>query len=227
MQRFHPHRPYVSSSASDTYLVIDLGASTAVRLLFLGYTNLTSAATYRLRAASSEANLTSAPSEDTGVLAFDAQGDSAPHLLHLLPSAWTYRYWRVDIANAGGFSAGRLYLANPWQARVNMDYGAAWGINDRSVIKRSSGGVPYVNAKTITRTFTCTLAHQSEAEARGFLYRLYLARGEHRDVLVCSNPASAYLRDETIYGLLEANTIINTDFGQFENKLTIEEIPAS
>lgn len=57
-----------STSLTSQYIVADLGSAKAVDTIALMFTNLTSAATMRIRGATSQANLTASPGYDSSTI---------------------------------------------------------------------------------------------------------------------------------------------------------------
>ncbi|BBK37677.1 hypothetical protein STAQ_27550 [Allostella sp. ATCC 35155] len=118
-----------NASTSSTIRVFDLGAARSIRLVAITSHNLSAAATVRVRAASSEAGLTSGPAVDVTQNAWLGANTPAtnttrrgtrlrmPCALVVLSADQNYRWWRVDIADSGNpdgyVKIGYLQL---WQA---------------------------------------------------------------------------------------------------------------
>jgi len=127
-----PYRVWRSSTVGTQYLILDLGGSTRVRCIWLGYTNLTSDAFWSIRAADTEGALPSAPFIRTYSSFWpdpSISGWSRIHGFHWIPDADTveFRWWRIQLTDptnpAGFLEAGRLYVSDGWRPSRGARYG--------------------------------------------------------------------------------------------------------
>lgn len=228
------------------YVVADLGAAKAINLIALLAHTGTSRSYGRIRAASSEAGLTSTPGYDSGPLplrshqsGYDAswaagvadEGYGAlerNHFLKFLTTPQSYRWWRIDIEdpNASFFDAGRLYLSAAWQAQTNMDYGLAEGITDPSLNTRTVSGRISSKRNPKRRWAGWKLSFATEQEMRERAFDIEWARGETDDVLFLPDPdLGPYTQKRTIYGQLKGlEPIVSAYYAIFEKSFRIEEI---
>ena len=150
--------------AASTKFDADLGEAMAINAVGLIGTNLTTAATYRIRGAS-DAGFTSVL-HDSGTVSAATQ---TPNLIHAITAAITARYWRVeltDTANPAGYvQAGRLFIGAGWQAAVNASFGTGLGYESATVMEQSLGGVDYPDKRTPRRVFRFDLDWLTDAEA--------------------------------------------------------------
>jgi len=203
------------TTGTTEYVVADLLSAKSITLVWLGFTNLTSAATWRIRGATSEANLTGAPGYDSGSLTFwprndlDDLGYERFHGFHVLPSVQTFRYWRIDLVDVGNtdgyLQAGRLYIANPWEP--SRGKGFQWnppGILPRSTSAQSMGGQTYLNEKPPRTVASLTIRMTDEDDAFENASVLDRLRRDSRDILIIFDPDNVdRLMDWTIYGVME------------------------
>ncbi len=233
LQAMQPEACCRFTSLSGMEITADLGAAAAIDTVWLGYTNATSAATWRVRAASSQAGLTSSPGYDSGsVSVWPASGlddwDKVGGLLWL-SAAQTYRWWRIDIADAanpaGYFDIGRLYLADAWNAGGIM-FGWSIGFLDDSPVERARGGQMHPSERPRRREAAFTLRGKSEADMYANAFALDQLRGRSKDVLAVRNPTqTTFLQHQTIYGLMTAlRPIVNTTYNVFRKQYRIEEL---
>ena len=136
-------------AVSGVNLVVDLGAAAAIGMAALINTNLTSGATWRIRGATSEANLTASPGYDSGTVSAWPAAASTEIFGYVNPlsipaAPQSYRYWRIDLTDAsnpaGYLQAGRLVLATVIEPGRNFRRGRQVGWSDPSVKKRTRGG---------------------------------------------------------------------------------------
>lgn len=212
----------------------DLGATKTFDTFAMLYTNATAAATWRIRTANTEANLTAAPTYDSGTVAMLASTDfgdfDRPHAFLRRTPALSNRWVRFDITNAANpdnvFKVGRLYIANSWQPTRNMRFGWQLGFIDQSVRTPTSGGQTYINRKDQLRTVALTLSFMSRSEMFSNAYELFRLRGDSKDVLMILDPSEAtHLNKLIVYGLLEQrNQIVNQLLNFYETELFLTEL---
>lgn len=218
MQPYEVWRTLTPAAAS---LVFDLQSAQTINLVALLFTNASATATWRIRGATSEANLTAAPGYDSGALTIWPVGVPGAGLsirrtvdaIKFLaaaggPGAQTFRWWRIDIADAanpsGWFQAGRVYIAAANQPQRNLAYG--WGIRPvaPALRRRSAGGqLHVVSGARGGRVLRFELRWMTEAEAMGWLFDLAQQRGSSRDVLAIRDPDRPELfAVQAVYGLM-------------------------
>lgn len=212
------------------YLVIDLGAVTAFNLIALLFTNLQQAATWRIRTADTEANLTASPTYDsTAVTAspWDTAADRR-HAFKFLAAGWSNRWLRIDLDDTGNadgvIDIGRLCIANAYQSTRNITYGVSYGFTDTSQRDRSSAGNTIVNRQGIIPTLAFDIRLDNEAEYYANTYRIQQACGGSRPVLVITEPNHATLAHEKIYYGLLSPTVrtVNDAYRIFSQRYEIE-----
>lgn len=234
LQSLPPTDVWRTADIAGAYVVADLGAAYAIDVVGMLYTNATSAATARVRGADTEANLTAAPGYDSGTVNHRPVDASAlwgrSPFLHFPTTAQSYRWWRVDIADAangdGYYQAGRLYLSSAWVPSVNAQYGWDMVFVDAAGIDRVAGGAGIPREVGRFRQMRFNLDFLEEAEIYDNAFRLDRLRGTAKDVLVVmDSDDTARLLDQTIYGVLRGlRPIVNTAFSVFQKGYVIEEL---
>lgn len=244
-----PKQVWRATDATAAYVEIDLGAAYAIDLIGLLSHNASYSASCRVRAATSQPNLTASPGYDSGLLparshqsGYDAAwlaGVSDPtygaldknHFIKWLSSSpQTYRWWRLDIndpsSSGGYFDAGRLYISNAWQPATNIDYGIAEGIVDNSRKNRSRSGVMTSVELTKFRYAEFNLSFASETEMFDNAFEIERLRGRTKDILFMPDPTMTNnLQRRTIHGLMEnLQPIVNANFALFQKSFRIEEL---
>lgn len=224
-----------------SWVEVDLGAASAINLVALLHHNLGSAATWRIRAAATQGDLTAAPGYDsTAITAWPTAGledwGTVNSVLWLAAAPQSFRWWRIDLADAanpaGFLEAGRLYIADAWQPSRNLEYGWSTAWQDPSEFALALGGQEYAVERRRRRLiqFTIPIVAESqaaaEAEAYGKAFELQRLRGLSGDVLAIRDPDNAaQLQRQTIYGrMAELRPIVNTAFNIFTTRFAFREM---
>lgn len=232
-----PGRKARFSTPGAAHIVLDLGSAQAITLAMLGAHNGSAAGTWRVRGATSEANLTAAPGFDSGagVSLWPATGKAEADVQHSFInfSAETYRWWRIDVADAGNadgyFEAGRIILANAWAPAVNFGYGAGIGWIDPSPIDQGVAGHMHPLGRPGHRVMTLPFRLLSEADALGGLYELERLLGARRDVFaVLDKEDTTQLHRRMMHGLMRGTTapLSIEFFKRYGTNLRIQELVA-
>lgn len=228
LQRMQPRYAWRSLNPAATVLEIDMATAAAFNLVALLFTNATAAATWRIRAATSQANLTAAPGYDSGVLTIWPVGvpglglatwpwvDAIKFLAGASgPGAQTFRWWRIDIADAanpdGFFEAAQLILDVAVQFSHNLVYGWSVRPTDQSARLRAAGGQILPVAGGQGRILRYELRWGSEAEMYGAALDIDRLRGSSRPIFVIRDPDRPDLYPaQALYGLQGApSDIVN------------------
>lgn len=210
LKRYMPFdRWRTPSGTTQAYLTVDFGSATPVRLIWLGYTNASSEATWRIRAAATEAALTADPVYDSGTLshwpAYDLSTWNRTHAVLMLQGAIAYRWWRIDVNNVNSpdnyYEAGRLYMSDPWTPTRGMDFGSTINMVDPSPKSRSLGGVGYTKRRGVWREASFRFSALSLNELLGYAEPIERLRRSTQDVLVLLKTDEPRMHmDRTLYG---------------------------
>ncbi len=177
------------------FATLDLGAAPAIDTLYFGSHNGSNAATVRVRAAASEANLTASPGFDaTYDLNVVDVAEAWPHLnsLRTLGPSQSWRWWRFDFLDAanpaGYFEIGRLILASAFRPTTNFGFGSSAGWIDTSTVAETAGGglVPTEGGRR--RVWEPLFNTLSAEEAWGDLFEFDRLRGLSRDLVFAMDP---------------------------------------
>lgn len=218
---------------------VDLTAAIGVNVFAFGPHNGSASAQVRIRAATSQAALTSSPSYDSGLIsAWPATGRPTGYGYEsdkLWSFFWfdpvkTFRYWRLDVSDASNpdefFDIGRLYIADAWQPLIGARTGASKGFSDPSEHQLAIGGQTWVVSRSRSRTLDLTLGFMSEDEMETNVYEIQRRRGIAKDILLVRDPlATTHLHRNLIYGLMtDLPAIINAHYGLFEARFVVKEL---
>lgn len=233
LQLMQPTDRWETNNLTSLYLELDRGSAMTWNQVALLFTNATSSATWRIRAATTQANLTASPSHDSTTITLWASTGldtwDRRHGLYWLPAGHSSRWLRIDITDGSNpdtvFRAGRLYVANAWQMSRGRLFGdSALGWIDPSVRTVLPNGQIMVRRSSPRPLSRFTIVSTTESEFKNNADELDRLRGGSRDVLVVIDPGdSSYLHRNMIYGLqaLEGS-IFNPTAGVFEHQYTIE-----
>lgn len=214
---------------------IDLGAAKTINLVAGLFANATSAATWRIRAAASKAELTGGPTIlDTGAVTFWASAGletwDRTHGLYWNAAGVSARWWRLDFddgANPDGvFRMGRLYIDAAFQGAHNFNYGANFGFDDKTKVNETlDGAIDTVPGRKIP-ALDLTLDFLSEAELFANHYEIARRQGHGKDVLVILDPDEAtYLMQMIYYGRLTAGRPLSLPgFNRYRMRLSMKGI---
>lgn len=243
-----PSEVWRAPDLESAYVELDLLSSTAINLLWIGYTNCSPDATMRWRAAATQGDLTADPAYDSGAInvwphaAIETDWDYM-HGLHWLGAsgAQTYRWWRLDLADPaprgpkqnGAFTAasylqaGRIILAKAWQPPRNLRYGWGNGWLDPSPSQESAAGQTYSDELARKRRMTFTLQAETEDELYENAFQIDRRFGASRGFLVSRDPSNARrLMDQTIYGRNTdvSEPIVNHNFKIYAKRYGLTEL---
>lgn len=181
-------------------IIVDFGAAQDIGAIFWGNTNITDQATLRVRAATSEANLTANPGYDGTVLnAWPAASgvDIRKHGLYVNPFEFfsadkSFRWWRFDWSDptnlSTSLSIGRLVMVKPFFPSVNAAFGLNFSSEDLSLKTLTVDGQPSINRRSRLRRLEFSLELLTDAEAFDTIYPAELLVGTSQDILICARP---------------------------------------
>jgi hypothetical protein len=225
-QRHLSRKWYTAPAVNSSFIVLDLGASLSCQLLAVLGTNLTSAATVRVRGSVTDPTATGSLAVDTGVVSAGVK-DGYGAIYKDLVAAVASRYWRIDIADASltQLKVGGVFLGPRWAPSVNQEYGWSVRVADPSLVDESYGGQEYDDVRPQRRVLTFGLNYLDEAEMYGNAFALAVAKGVRGDVLAVHNSlGSAYLSEQSVFGRLRVNEpLIHAAARIFRQKFEIWE----
>ena len=236
LQAMYPGQVCRFTSLAGMAIVADLGAPYAINLVALVMHSATAAASWRIRGASSQANLTAAPGYDSGTVSLwpsSGQPSGWPKATSslFLAGAQTYEWWRIDLADAanpaGYLDIGRLYLAAAWQPSRNHKTDWSLAYVDDTLVTKSLSGINFVTPRPPRRKVDWTIEFLSETEMKENALELDRLRGASKDVLAIRDPgATTELQHDTVQGLqtLQPVTIGAPSPVLWSKKFTIEEL---
>jgi len=206
-------------------LTLDLGASLPCSVLALLGSNLTSAATVRLRGSDTDPTAAAGDAYDSGSLSAGVKAGYGAVYKGFTSAA--ARYWRVDLADASlsdNLEVGRLFLGPSWAPTYGQSWGWSVELDEQTKVAYSRGGQAYPSELPQARVISFNLDFGTEAEMYGNAFAMARQNGLARDVLAIHDIAGAYLSEQAVFGLLTAHTPLVQEKHQiFRQKFTIKE----
>ena len=219
---------YTVAGVTAATLLFDMGSSVACAILAVLGTNLTTAATFRLRGSDSDATGVTGEKYDSGTLNASSYGVKTGYgNVYLSFTSAAARYWLLNLSDASVplLQVGRVFLGPKWTPTLNQGFGWSVTPQDESKVTRSYGGQAFVDERPQRRIIQFTLNFISEAEMYANAFAMARASGVARDVLAVNDiAASGYLAEQAVYGLCTASEpLVHENYGAFRQKFSIEE----
>lgn len=224
----HPHlarKWHTPAGVKSSHLLYDMLASRTVRILMVVGTNLTPAATYRVRASDLDPAALANLLLDTTTLAAGVKaGYGAIYKTFTQTAA---RYWRVDLADndvASNLQIGRAVLMPAWTIDRVLLFG--WGVTwqDDSPKRRSRGGQKYPDVLPRYRVLEFTLGYLTEDEVYDNAFAAARANGAVKDVLAIPHETGARVSEQAVWGTLAVSEpVVHVQKNIFRQKFRIEE----
>ena len=205
LQTMQPAQVWRSTSAVAQYIDVVFPYPVAANALAIVAPNVTAAGVFRARGANTSAEVTASPAVDTGFQSmWPATGK--PNVfdwpVHISLLRWSndalYRYWRIDIADAGTvltyIEAGRLVLGRAWQPTTNFDYGGTpIGYAPADVQQPTSYGRTFTDRRTVSppRIFEVSAYALNRREALDGIAEIQRLRGTWGDVICALDPGES------------------------------------
>lgn len=217
------------SSLTGMYLEANLGVSCGISYIWLGYTNASEGASVRIRAATSQANLTASPVYDVTVphwpFGSDLNDWPINHFYHNLldDSTIIATWWRLDITDdvnpAGFYQAGRIafvptlvllsgtYVPQSkylWQASAGLvPSGLSTNPNEEVRRVRSEAGQVFPKIRPRPRVISAPFRGIPKAEAYDSVDTIARLRGVSETVIFIADPDDLrFIHQQTVYGLI-------------------------
>ncbi|WP_454735362.1 hypothetical protein [Cupriavidus necator] len=150
-------------------------------------------------------------------------------LLIVLPRPLSARYVRFefdDTTNPDGYlEFGRVFLGSGWQPVKNAAYGATFGWETDTTVRRSLGGTPYFDPKPTRRVHHFELDSLNKDEALGRVFELQRSAGVHKEVLVIwdkDDPVNL-IRQSYLARLRQLNPLAQPFFNNYSTTIETEE----
>jgi hypothetical protein len=238
-----------STTTSGT-ITATMTAATTINCVVLPFTNLTNAATMRVRGYTNAADVVgTAPtifdttalaccpftnaavfgwdSNTPGVAKFSNGGGVYASLFFTGGSVRKIVVDLVDTGNPSGYiEASRLVTGAYWSPTTNADYGAQIGWNDNSQHTRNDAGDLLTDVKPHAKTLTLNFSNASPSDREALMKIMRNGMGSPLYISVFPNDSDKNLeQDYQIYGKLsQQSQIAIARYAAYSTGLTIDEI---
>jgi hypothetical protein len=212
-----------SNNQTTTWVRANFASQQSIAWIALGGTNLTAAATVRVRVSTADATGVAGDAYDTSVIAAGVDPNYGL-LLHIPPTPRTGICVRLDLVDTSVpyHQAGRLWagaiLLRPF---VNYGYGASDIYEDLGDVGRARSGAEWVEEIKRLRGFQMTFPGLSPAD-KIVMESLMRVGGLTRDWLLCKDTASDNLGRDSVVGLArELTPVTNSTLNRHTVRLTV------
>lgn len=226
----HPHlsrKWHTAAGVKSAAITFDLGSSQSCALLAVLGTNLTSAATMRLRASNTDPTGAAGEVYDSTTISAGVHDDFKA--VYKSFNAASARYWRLDLTDTtvpDNVQVGRIFLGPKWTPTYGQSWDWAPDVEDPSRVQESYAGQLYAEELPKKRRLVFTLSYMSEAEAMENAHKLRRACGVTRGVLVIPMENGSYISHQAVWGRLTERSapIPHRTPKEWAQKYEIEEI---
>jgi hypothetical protein len=228
VQHIHLSRKWHTAvGVKSAALILDMLAAVSCSLLAVLGTNLTSAATLRLRASNTDPTGAAGELLDTGTVSAGVHDDFKA--IYKSFTATSARYWRLDLTDntvPDNLQIGRVFLGPKWTPTYGMSWDWAPDVEDPSRVEESYGGQLYAEELPKKRRLVFTLSYMSEAEAMTNAHKLRRACGVTRGVLAIPLENGSYVSHQAVWGRMTERSapIPHRRPTEWAQKFEIEEI---
>lgn len=236
VQTFQPEKVWRTAGLTNMRLIFDFGSAVTINTAFAMFTNLTSAATMKIRGATTEANLAAAPGYDSGTITAldsgipsDWDRPSAFKHIGTDPSYrwWDWQFW--DAANPDGYiEVGKVVLDDPWIFAYNLDFDHPMGWEESSLQHRAQGGRSSVTDRqgSQRRKIDFTLKGQSKADMYNNALEMDRVIGLRGGIIFSLDiEDTTYRHMETIYcQMKELTPVVHERLSMFDKRYSLREV---
>jgi hypothetical protein len=219
IQNPHVVRRWRGNDGTTDFFVADFGALTSIdTVAVLGITGTQ----IRIRVSSVDSTGAAGDIFDGGSVSVDQNYLSS---ICLITSVVTGRYLRVDISTTGAFvEAGRLFAG--LKTKFSYNYTAGWKRTwvDPSTRTKTLSGQTQIFQRPSYRTYDVSFDFITQSDRDGFVEAIDMVNSLKTDVLFVSNPASANLSRDSVWGLMTTLTpVIQPSVATYTKEYQIEE----
>ena len=207
-------------SSTTAHVVIDFGSAVVRDTLVLGWVKLdASDATFQLRAATSEGDLTASPGYDSGPITVWPSGSDLSRYLRPHRSfefiAQTFRWWRIDI-NDGSSTYGHIELSRLMLGeRIEPDRSLPDPLSNQgeepAPVLTSRGGEGVAQFRGFYNQMPASWPFITEADHAN-MWSTFEERGAHGDIALVTKPESIYPMLYIRIGRVTSRSISTNEF---------------
>jgi hypothetical protein len=215
----HIARKWRGSTAGGDSIIIDLGSLISIdTIAAFGVTGDT--ITFKASAID--------PTGSLGELAFGSFTVDQNYLsqVMLIGGPISARYIRISVTNgvSGLVEVGRAFVGLKTQFTYNYVKGWQRTWNDRSLRSKTRGGQTQIFSDSVYRTYDVTFDFLTQSDRDGFIETVDRVNAMKTDVLFITNPASANLSRDSVWGLMTTlSPVVQQYISTYSKQYSIEE----
>jgi hypothetical protein len=186
------------------WLVVDFTSSQSIGVVAAIATNLSAAATWRVRLSTVDATGAAGDAHDSGMI--NAGVNPIERMaIRVLASTVSGRYLRVDFIDASlpYLEVGRLFAGVKWQPTRNYRFGSQVTFRDFSKGMYGDNGQYWALRGSMQKIISFSMPAITETERNTFGLSMTRNSGRFRDILVVLDPNSSDLGRDSVFGILE------------------------
>lgn len=200
-----PSQPWrTQNGVTSAYFLLDFGSLQSIDCVAAIATNLSAAATWRVRLSTVDTTGAAGNAHDSGII---SAGINTTYRMavRVFSSTASGRYFRIDFTDASlpYLEIGRAFAGVAFKPTTNFAFGARYEFTDHSKRFDGEGGRSWILRDAVQRGVSFTLDWVTDAERNSHGFNLAVFNGRFRDVLIVLDPASTDLGRDSIFGLLE------------------------
>ena len=220
----HLSKQWRTNASNSSHFVADQGAAKSFESLFVGGTNLTSVATMRIRVSTTDATGAAGDVLDTGSISAAIDNDYGT-IAYFPAAAASGRYFRLDLADTSlsDLQIGRVHAGLLWTPARNHQFPLDISWEDPSTRTRSKGGQIHIDERSKFRVIEFVLGFLSETQMMANAFDIDRVHGSSKEVLIVPDPASTYLSETAIWGLMDTTRITNAGLNVWRKRYRVEE----
>lgn len=194
-----------ATGVTSANITVDMGGTVTIGDCCLINTNLTAAATCRVRVSTADATGAAGDALDTGTVSAGVDPDYGK-MVRVFSSNVSGRYFRIDLTDTsltGGIYVGRLAILRA--IRFTRNYAFGWKLlgRDFTNVSLTESGSEYALRGNYQRGISFTLPAITITERDGEAEKLRRTVGTFDDILVVRDPDSTNLGRDSFWGRLQ------------------------
>lgn len=199
--------------ATTGYVVADFGSSMPVGAVIVHGTNLSAAATRRVRLSSADATGAAGDVHDSGTATAGASPNFMGSFAYTMASDLSARYLRVDLTDTSlqWIDIGLLMAGPTYRPTRNFSFGWQLGYREFGLTDQSPIGVTFASQRGRGRAINMRFAFATAAEAHTQIFELQRIAGATANVAVIPDPSGTYKAQQLIVGTLADLVPIQND----------------
>lgn len=234
LQNTHVTRRWKGSNGAAEYILVTWSSAQSIDTIALFGCAVVDASVERVMSAAASSRIRVSSVDLTGLAGdlYDSGNvvgairEEYGALVSLRPATLSARAVRIDLSESGvdAIVAGRIVIGLRSAFTLNFGYGWAIGYDDLSRIRKSAGGLSFVDRDDRYRVLNLTYESLDQADRYAHVHEIDRINGVSRDVLLMTNVDSTQLDRDSIWGLIQdMSPPMQPNLAYFSKSYRIEE----